>query len=340
MANFDRFTNRARKVLQLSQEEARRFNHDYIGTEHLLLGLVREGDGVAARVLTNMNCQLPKVRSAVQFIIGRSNSPVEGAIALTPRAMKVLQLAVEESLRLNHSYVGTEHLLLGLLREGEGIAAGVLESLGVNLEKVRTQVLLILGQAAEGSRPPLAAAQRLEAGHGPTIEELSPQTLVLFARAIQDATARGHERTTTSHLLLALLNEETAPLVRVKDELGARCDELRAITAARLAAFDADAVHPQTLSIALRYVLQASRAIPRLFRQSVIEPEHLLLALAWTGAAVGRDSLGRTNVSQRHEIAEAQLLVDLESDWNQIERILIPTRAEPQESAHSDEPRE
>ena len=148
MAQFDKFTERARKVLQLAQEEAQRFNHNYIGTEHLLLGLVREGDGVAAKVLGNMGVQLPKVRSAVEFIIGRGEGAVIGDIGLTPRAKKVLELAVDEGRRLNHHYIGTEHLLLGLVREGEGIAAGVLESLGVNLEKVRSQVMQVVSQSS------------------------------------------------------------------------------------------------------------------------------------------------------------------------------------------------
>ncbi len=143
---FEKFTERARKVLALAQEEARRFNHNYIGTEHLLLGLVREGEGVAARVLQGMGVQLPKVRSAVEFIIGRGESTVVGEIGLTPRARKVIEYAVDEARRLGHHYIGTEHLLLGLVREGEGIAAGVLESLGVNLEKVRQQVLQVLAQ--------------------------------------------------------------------------------------------------------------------------------------------------------------------------------------------------
>jgi len=145
---FEKFTERARKVLTLAQEEARRFNHNYIGTEHLLLGLVREGDGVAARVLMSMGVQLPKVRSAVEFIIGRGESTVVGEIGLTPRAKKVIELAVDEARRLNHHYIGTEHLLLGLVREGEGIAAGVLESLGVSLEKVRQQVIQVVSQGS------------------------------------------------------------------------------------------------------------------------------------------------------------------------------------------------
>src|SRR6187402_1775651 len=149
---FDKFTERARRVLTLAQEEAQRFNHNYIGTEHLLLGLVREGDGVAAKVLNNLGVELSKVRSAVEFIIGRGEKSVSGEIGLTPRAKKVIELAVEEARRMNHSYIGTEHLLLGLVREGEGIAFGVLESLGVNLEKVRQQVMQVVNQSASSAQ--------------------------------------------------------------------------------------------------------------------------------------------------------------------------------------------
>src|SRR2546425_2561805 len=152
---FDKFTERARRVLTLAQEEALRFNHNYIGTEHLLLGLVREGEGVAAKVLANLGVELNKVRSAVEFIIGRGDRAVMGEIGLTPRAKKVIELAVDEARRLGHHYIGTEHLLLGLVREGEGIAAGVLESLGVSLDKVRAEVTRILSQ----SMPQGAAAQ-------------------------------------------------------------------------------------------------------------------------------------------------------------------------------------
>jgi ATP-dependent Clp protease ATP-binding subunit ClpA len=145
---FDKFTERTRKVLSLAQEEAQRFNHNYIGTEHLLLGLVREGDGVAAKVLSNLGANLNTVRDKVELIIGRGDRIVLGDIGLTPRSKKVIELAVDEARRLNHHYVGTEHLLLGLVREGEGIAAGVLESLGVNLEKVRSQTIQVLNQGS------------------------------------------------------------------------------------------------------------------------------------------------------------------------------------------------
>ncbi len=137
---FDRFEEEARRVLSLAHEEAQHFNHNYVGTEHLLLGLVRERDGLAAKVLANLGVELNKVRSAVEFIIGRGDRPTTGEAGLTPRAKKVIELTLAEARRLNHHSIGTEHLLLGLLREGEGIAAGVLESLGVTLEKVRKEM--------------------------------------------------------------------------------------------------------------------------------------------------------------------------------------------------------
>ena len=173
---FDKFTERARRVLTLAQEEAQRFNHNYIGTEHLLLGLVREGDGVAAKVLSNLGVELAKVRSAVEFIIGRGERAVLGEIGLTPRAKKVIELAVDEARRLNHHYIGTEHLLLGLVREGEGIAAGVLESLGVNLERVRAETTRILSQsgpatAGAGAGTGSSSGSR-SATRTPTIDQL------------------------------------------------------------------------------------------------------------------------------------------------------------------------
>ena len=169
---FDKFTERARRVLTLAQEEAQRFNHNYIGTEHLLLGLVREGDGVAAKVLSNLGVELGKVRSAVEFIIGRGDRAVLGEIGLTPRAKKVIELAVDEARRLNHHYIGTEHLLLGLVREGEGIAAGVLESLGVNLERVRAETTRILSQSGPQTAGAGAGSGARQSTRTPTIDQL------------------------------------------------------------------------------------------------------------------------------------------------------------------------
>ena len=151
---FDKFTERARRVLTYAQEEAQRFKHNYIGTEHLLLGLIREDAGLAAKVLNNLGVKLANVRSAVEFIIGRGEKSPRGEIGLTPRAKKVIELSVKEARRLNHSYIGTEHLLLGLVREGEGVAFGILESLGVTLQRVRTETARVL---SVGSEPPKQA---------------------------------------------------------------------------------------------------------------------------------------------------------------------------------------
>src|SRR5689334_9055620 len=174
---FDKFTERARKVLQLAQEEAQRFNHNYIGTEHLLLGLVREGEGVAAKVLANLGVDLNKVRSAVEFIIGRGDRTVTGDIGLTPRAKKVTELSVDEARRLNHHYIGPEHLLLGRVREGEGIAAGVLEAFGGSLDNARSQVIYVLNQSQR-----YAQQESRHASKTPVIDQLG-MDLTAAARA-------------------------------------------------------------------------------------------------------------------------------------------------------------
>jgi ATP-dependent Clp protease ATP-binding subunit ClpC len=145
MFMFGRFTERAQQVLVLAQEEAKRLNHNFIGTEHILLGLVREGSGIAARALQNLGVELARVRAEVEKIIGKGEKIQVQGISYTPRAKKVIELAIEEGQNLGHNYVGTEHLLLGLLREGEGIAAQVLSNLGIDLKKARREVIQLLG---------------------------------------------------------------------------------------------------------------------------------------------------------------------------------------------------
>ena len=146
---FERFTEKAIKVIMLAQEEARRLGHNFVGTEQILLGLIGEGTGVAAKVLKSMGVNLKDARVEVEKIIGRGSGFVAVEIPFTPRAKRVLELSLEEARQLGHNYIGTEHLLLGLIREGEGVAARVLENLGVDLAKVRTQVIRMLGETAE-----------------------------------------------------------------------------------------------------------------------------------------------------------------------------------------------
>jgi len=195
MGPFDRFNDRAKRVLALAQDEAIRFNHNYIGTEHLLLGLVSEGEGVAARVLDSLGVELSKVRTAVEFIIGRGDvatSPSE--ITLSPRTKKVVDLAVDEARKLGHSHVGTEHLLLGLLREGEGIASGVLESLGVSPEKVRDQVIATLGQQHPATRGEAGASGgETRSSKTPTLDRLGVD-LTAMAKAQQLDPVIGREK--------------------------------------------------------------------------------------------------------------------------------------------------
>jgi ATP-dependent Clp protease ATP-binding subunit ClpC len=149
---YERFTDRARKVMQLANEEARRLNHEYIGTEHILLGLVKEGAGVAANVLKNLDIDLRKIRLEIEKIVFSGPDMVTmGKLPQTPRAKKVIEYSIEEARNFNHNYVGTEHLLLGLLREQEGVAAQVLMNLGLKLEDVREEVLNILGHDADSA---------------------------------------------------------------------------------------------------------------------------------------------------------------------------------------------
>ena len=174
---FERFTNRARQVMVLAQEEARMLNHNYIGTEHLLLGLVHEGEGVAAQALESLEVSLPAVRQQVEQIIGQGQQALTGRIPFTPRAKKVLELSRREALAMGHNYVGTEHILLGLLREGDGVAAQVLVRMGADLNRVRQQVIRILpgrqdNDEPKGGRAARRAGKAARREHGPLPEIL------------------------------------------------------------------------------------------------------------------------------------------------------------------------
>ena len=163
---FERLTDRARRVIVLAQEESRRLGHDYIGTEHILLGLIEEGNGVAAKALESLGISLEAVRQQVEEIIGLGQAAPTGHIPFTPGAKEVLQLSLREALQLGHNHIGTEHLLLGLIREGEGVAAQVLERFKADLNRVREEVIRILDNVTgedlaerEGSEPARVSPQ-------------------------------------------------------------------------------------------------------------------------------------------------------------------------------------
>ena len=166
-SRFEKFSERARRALTRAQEEAQRFGHNYIDTEHILLGLVAEEDSVASKVLANLGVLPNKIRAAVEFVVGRGERSAIGEVGLTPRAKRVIELAVDEARRLNHSYIGTEHLLLGLLRDREGAAVGVLESFGVTFDKAQTEINNVLSQSAPQSR---AVARGV--GRTPVLDQL------------------------------------------------------------------------------------------------------------------------------------------------------------------------
>ncbi len=187
---YERFTDRARKIMQLANQEAQRFNHEYIGTEHILLGLVKEGSGVAAHVLKNLGIDLARVRGEVEKIV-RSGPDMAtmGKLPQTPRAKKVIEFSIEESRNINHNYVGTEHLLLGLVREEEGVASQVLMDLGLKLEDVRAEVLNLLGHA------PASVESRAAEGQVPTPKPKQKSLLALaldrYGRDLTDLARRG-----------------------------------------------------------------------------------------------------------------------------------------------------
>ena len=290
---FDKFTERARKVLSYAQEEAQRFQHNYIGTEHLLLGLVREGEGVAAKVLGNLGVELNKVRSAVEFIIGRGDRIVLGEIGLTPRAKKVIELAVDEARRLNHHYIGTEHLLLGLVREGEGIAAGVLVSMGVNLEKVRTQTIQVLGLPGE--------SQKIEEPRTGS----APQLMIELLKEAQN--------------VIASIVQEKEQALQQKDyeqaaDLGKREKKLRDSILKLETFWHLQAGFPQShytqseiqiveeedldiFTVQLLRVLSRSREEAQYFKHNYIGTEHLLLALVQESKGVTTEILDNLEIN-------------------------------------------
>ena len=250
---FQRFTDRARQVVVLAQQEARRLDHNYIGTEHLLLGLISEGNGVAARALESLEVSLDAVRQQVEEIIGRGQQAPSGHIPFTPRAKKVLELSLREAQQLGHDYIGTEHILLGLIREGDGVAAQVLVRLGAGLNRVREQVTqLLAGRTAGEPRPevevrPEMAEQR--AVVGPDTSDLDEQ--IAAARAEKQAAIDAEDF-------------EQAVLLRHRET------QLRKAKAARQAAGHPAKPDPAEQSRQLAAEVERLRA---LLRQHGIDPE-------------------------------------------------------------------
>jgi ATP-dependent Clp protease ATP-binding subunit ClpC len=213
---FERFTDRARRVVVLAQEEARMLNHNYIGTEHLLLGLIHEGEGVAAKTLESLGISLDAIRSQVVEIIGMGNKAPTGHIPFTPRAKKVLELSLREALQLGHDYIGTEHILLGLIREGEGVGAQVLQKLGADLDRVRRQVIELLG----GHQPERPSGRMFP-------ERFTSRAHRVLDLAKESARELGHQAIEPTDLLLALVAVEDDQVRQLLDSWGVDLEMIR-----------------------------------------------------------------------------------------------------------------
>ena len=221
---FERFTDRARRVVVLAQEEARLLNHNYIGTEHILLGLIHEGEGVAAKALQNLGISAEVVRAKVQAIIGEGGGAPSGHIPFTPRAKKVLELSLREALSLGHNYIGTEHILLGLIREGEGVGAQVLITLGADLASVRQTVIQLLGGVTGGGR----RGMRFE----PPMGMPAHQTPAAAKAAVEARRLAGSAPVGSHHWLLALLQQHDSIAAKALGGLGVTAESLQQRVAA------------------------------------------------------------------------------------------------------------
>ena len=229
---FERFTDRARRVMVLAQEEARLLNHSYIGTEHLLLGLAHEGQGGAAKALELLGIRLEALRSQVQEVVGRGQPAPSGHIPFTPGAKKVLELSLREALQLGHSYIGTEHLLLGLVREGEGVAAQVLVRLGADLSRVRQQVIQVLsGSGAAVSGPEAGAGTRPVPDALREVEEQLAQVRRQKEAAVDagDFERAKALREAEKELLTRLAEWEREALIQENQRLHREVERLRAL---------------------------------------------------------------------------------------------------------------
>jgi len=281
---FNRFNDRAWRVVAFAQDEAIRLNHKYIGTEHLLLGLIREGEGVAARVLDSLGVESSKVRTAVTFMIDRGDSATSPSkIKLSPRAKKVIELAIDEARKLGHDHVGTEHLLLGLVREGEGMAPRVLESLGVSPVKVRHQVIAMLGQQHDAT-PPRTASRT-----GP-FDRFTDTSRRVLALAGDEAIRMSHKHLGTEHVLIGLLQTDGTTAQRALGALGVTLERARTGVSRAIPPGDPAAARSNdiTWDPGVQRLMDKAKEITG---DRPVSPEHLLLALVADTDGIGAQVL-------------------------------------------------
>jgi ATP-dependent Clp protease ATP-binding subunit ClpA len=282
---FERFTERARQVIVLAQDEARLFKHNYIGTEHILLGLLRERDGIAARALDTLDITVEEVHLQVARIVGQGEEVATGEIPFTPRAKKVLELALREALSFGHDYIDTEHMLLGLVREDNGVGARILLNFGVNANAIRNEVVRLL--SGPGRQPAVS---------GPTDFNVLPERFTERARQVialaeDEARKLNHNRLDTEHLLLGMLRDERGLAARVLDTLDITIDEVRAQVTEMVGRGD------EQVTGAVPLTRRAQKALDLALREALslnhhyVGTEHILLGLVRETEGVGAQVL-------------------------------------------------
>lgn len=312
---IDKFNESARRALSLAQDEAIRMQHNYIGTEHLLLGLLREEEGMASKVLQGLGVETSKVRQAVEFIIGRGDKIVMGEIGLTPRSKKVIELGIDEARRLGHNYIGTEHLLLGLVREGEGIAVGVLQSLGVAPENVRLATLKALGgpvpdpdvarvpeSQVEGA--PQKAEPVAQTTGSSRFDKFSERARRVFAFAQEEARRFQHNFIGTEHLLLGLIREGDRVALQVMRNLGVDPAQVRKKVEFIISSGDRIVLGQIGLTPRAKKVVELAVDEARRMNHHYIGTEHLLLGLVREGEGIAAgvlESMGMNLEKTRKE---------------------------------------
>jgi ATP-dependent Clp protease ATP-binding subunit ClpA len=292
---FERFTDRARRVLTHAQAEAQRRKHNYIGAEHILLGLLHEDEGVAVRVLGDLGIEPAVVRSRVDDLLGTGEREVTGEIGLTPRAKKVIELSVKEARRLGHHYIGTEHLLLGLFREEEGIPARVLEQLGVSLEKARSAVIKTLTQS--GSTPPPAPEPDPSSLERPDLTGFSERARKVIALTEEEARRFKHNYIGTEHVLLGLLREGEGTAARVLESLGLELQKVRNAVEFIIGRGERPVTGELGFTPRANKVLALARDSARKFGSGTVETEHLLLGLIREGEGIAAGVLESMGIS-------------------------------------------
>jgi ATP-dependent Clp protease ATP-binding subunit ClpA len=299
MYPFERFTERAKKVLTLAQQEAERAHHSYIGTEHLLLGLMREEEGLAAIVLAKLGVEINEVRATIASVIGRSEEILLRQRIPTSRVKQVIQLSFEEARKMGNNYVGTEHLLLGLLVEGEGIAAHVLQDLGATLEKVRSEMdRLLRASGVEPGRPITTRAKY-------PIDRFTSAAKNVLTLAQEEAERAHHSYIGTEHLLLGLLRQKEGLAAAALANLGVESNFVRGTLMSAIGRNERIVVQSIIPTSRVKQVIELSFEEARKMGNNYVGTEHLLLGLLVEGeglAAHVLQDLGATLEKVRSEI--------------------------------------